>query len=159
MALVIGSLAGFGFALLALIFARMGAHVLFPLGYAAPLPGYAEMVPLIGDVQAEGVVMIALGWFVATFVGAYVADLIARTVRAGWFVTGMMLGLAIGVAMRGAPPAMVLASILLVLMAGVAADRRSCRASRAARKRHRERRPPPPLQRRATSAPPLPGVV
>ncbi|WCT72850.1 hypothetical protein PQ455_14575 [Sphingomonas naphthae] len=159
MAVIIGSLAGFGFALLALIFARMGAHVLFPLGYAAPQPGVTEMIPLIGDVQAEGVLMIALGWFVATFLGAYVADLIARTVRAGWFVTGMMLGLAIGVALRGAPPAMVLASMMFVLGAGYAADRRSCRASRAERKRRREAPAPSPVLRRAEGAPPLPGLA
>ena len=145
---VIGSLVGFLFACLGIALGRMGAHHLYALpAHAAPPAGLDALLPWVADLQQPGVALLAVGWLVATFLGSYVADLVARSVAAGWVVTLAVCLLALLLGMVGrVPPSIAAAGIALALAAGLHARIKACSA-RLGQPRKAGHRPQP--QRRA----------
>lgn len=138
---VIGSLVGFLFACLGIALGRMGAHHLYALPtQAAPHAGLDALLPWIADLQHPGIALLAVFWMLATFFGSYVADLVARSVVAGWLVTFAVCALAIGLGMVGRVPLLFAASgVVLALLAGLHARMKACTTQLGRTRRHAHR--------------------
>jgi len=105
MTVIAGTFVGYAFALLALAMMRMGAFHLHALpGMPQHLTGLPLVLPMVHDLTGKGIAMVAAGWAVASFVGAYMAGLIARsTVAATLVQLGLTAG-AVVLATQGVEP-------------------------------------------------------
>jgi|SRR3954454_10644033 len=105
-----------------------GLELLSQLIYPPP-PGFdladpADLARLMHVMPAAALVLVALGWFVGALAGAWAADSIARSGRAGWIVALLVLaGAVLNMAMIPHPWWMWAAGIALPLAAGQLARR------------------------------------
>jgi len=147
MIVIVGAFVGLFFSTAGMVFLRMGAFHLFALpGSPEHLTGLRLVLPLVGDLQQPGTTMVAGGWLVATFVGAYLAGTVARTVAAATLVQLVMTAAALVLATQGVEPWWLAGtSVLLAWWGGRMGENALCTASRAARQRHRDLPAPAPV--------------
>jgi hypothetical protein len=126
MRIAMGIVAGIVVAFLCVFAAEWIGHSLYPPPAGLDIKDPADQARLMESMPAAAMALVLIGWFVGALAGAWTANRIGGRSIAGWVVA--LLVIAAGVAtmlMIPHPIGMWAGGILLPLLAGWIADRRS----------------------------------